>query len=122
MSFALSYSGIVYNTPALLLGWLLYKRPFLGLVLAWMAYERVFTGSVLVSVHAMVSGGALVALPGWQRLTGIALAVFTGYYQLHLWGNAEAFLYGLEAGMLFGFISWLGWKLYAFMLSEERAT
>ena len=103
--------GLIYNVPALIvLAWLTIRRAEIGLPLIVVVYYCVIVPVLDFSGHAIVAGAALVALPTWwERCAGLALAVFTAWYQF-AWGQYSDFDIGLILGIGLGLLS-LGIRL-----------
>ncbi|PQJ36800.1 hypothetical protein BSZ35_00145 [Salinibacter sp. 10B] len=105
-SFLLSYSGLIYNTPALLfLGLLFWKRPLWGALLTALSFGRVFLGWVPWSMHMMIACFALLASRSrWMRVLAAFLLAMTTYYYLgrfqDVWGWLLSGGMGLLAALL----------------------
>jgi hypothetical protein len=102
MDYLLSPAGLVYNLPALLLlGILIWRRPFWGLFLAVLAAGRVFLGWIPWSMHMMVACFALLASRRrWMRGLAALLLLFTTYYYLWRFQDVWGWLLGGGMGIL----------------------
>lgn len=114
--------GLLYNVPALaLLGWTLWRRPVVGLVLTGMVYLRVFEGVIPFSMHACLSGFTALSLPGYERMLGIGLALFTAYWYLWLWEMPDGFWGGIVVGGVLSLLLWASQKtIAAFTTPDDR--
>lgn len=102
MSYALSLEGLLYNGPALLLlGWIYWRNPPLGLLLAALSFLRVQYHLVPWSMHACVAGAAL-CLGKWEAVAGIVLLGWTTWFYVHVFEVTRPLALGVGAGLIFG--------------------
>lgn len=120
--FLLSTPGLIYNGPALLfLGLLAWKRPIWGSLLAGLAFARVFIGWVPWSMHMMIATFGLLACQAkWMRALAALLFLFTTYYYLIRFENADEWLLGSGMGALAATLAFLAGRLRNEYLPETR--
>lgn len=119
MDFLLSWHGLLYNGPALLLlAYLLWVHPAMGTIVAGLAGLRVLgpiaglAQWIPFSVHmTLVGAAALAAVPSpnapfdWHPTLGIgalAVGLMTAYVYLGVWGAPRPWGVGLLVGLGLG--------------------
>ncbi len=106
MEVAATQEAILYNLPAVaVLAWMMWRRPVLGAVLLIFVWGRVVQQSIPFSMHACIAGAAVAALPRWERLIGVALSAFTGWWVFQLGDVPDDFWPGLWIGLAAGLVS-----------------
>jgi hypothetical protein len=119
MDFLLSWHGLLYNGPALLLlAYLLWVHPAMGIIVAGLAGLRVLgpiaglAQWIPFSVHmTLVGAAALAAVPSpnasfdWDRPLGlgaIGVGLLTAYVYLGVWDAPRPWGIGLLVGLGLG--------------------